>query len=162
MPPGRSLPVRELAPGAVATAIPRAAALPPQPPPLRHDVDRGAALVAPAGSACPELPLPEAWADRRIAVAIAVVVDTNGTVDRSALRVVEAPGQEASDRSFYSRIYVVGARSRVAGRGEPTDYASVVTEAVTTHVGGLVFRPAQKEGRPVRSTVLIACQRMSG
>jgi hypothetical protein len=160
-PPRRPLKVEELPPGEVA-GIGQTVARPAAEPPPRavRGVDRPAALVAAAGSACPELPVPGDRARREVAVTVAFVVDTNGKVDPSELRVIESPGRPPSGRRFYPRIYVVGARvARHPSRVDPAGYDSMVTRAVTSHVAGLTFRPALSDGRPVRSTVLVACQR---
>ena len=128
------------------------------PPPVAFGVDRAAALVAPTGSACPQLPSPPSGARGQLAVAVALVVEADGRVDPAGLRVVESPSHPASERRFYPRIYVVGARAgREAHRIDPAAYDSAITRAVTRHMTGLAFHPALKEGRPVRSTVLIAC-----
>jgi hypothetical protein len=127
--------------------------------PPRRGLDRVAELVTGAGSACPELRLPAALAHRDLAVALAFVVDTSGLVDRATLRVVESPSQPPTEQRFHSHIYVVGATVRPDRSGiDPTGYDSVVTHEVASHVADLVFRPALKEGRKVRSTVLISCQ----
>ena len=153
------LPVQELAPGAVA----RVGVVVPPPrsdaPPTRG-VDRAAALPAGAGAACPRLPLPADWDRRNLAVAVAVMVDSNGNVEPSGVRVVESPDRDRAGPAFYPRIYVVGARlKRHPARLDPAGYDALVTAAVTRHVAGLTFQPAERNGRPVSSTVLIACQR---
>jgi hypothetical protein len=159
-PPRSSLPVQELSPGATVTVVGKtsdegAAELPAL---ARLGLDRAAALASPTGSACPELPLPTAGGGGELAVAVALVVDASGKVDPSALRVVESPGRPPTDRRFYPRIYVVGARAgRGALRVDRAAYDSAVTLAVTRHMTRLTFHPALKQGRPVRSTVLIAC-----
>jgi hypothetical protein len=127
--------------------------------PPRRGLDRVADLVTGAGSACPELRPPAALAHRELAVAVAFVVDTNGVVDRATLQVVESPGRPPSQQRFRSHIYVVAATVRPdRSRIDPAGYDSVVTHEVASHVADLVFRPALKEGRKVRSTVLISCQ----
>jgi hypothetical protein len=94
---------------------------------------------------------------------VAVVVDSTGRVDPAAMRVIESPARAPSRRSYYPRIYVVGARlNERPARVEPGAYDTVVTGAVTSHIAGLVFYPAVKDGRPVRSTVLIACHHSDG
>ena len=121
---------------------------------------QAAALVTAAGSACPDLPVPREWGGREISVAVAFVVDTAGKVDPSRLRVVESPGRQPAGRGFYPRIYVVGTKAGASpGRVDPARYDSVVTQAVTSHIAGLRFHPALVGGRPVRSTVLVACHR---
>lgn len=162
-PPPASLLVQELAPGAVAGighADPQSRL---DAPAARRGLDRGAALVKGAGSACPELPLPSGWGHRQLAVVVAVPVDSQGRVDPSGVLVVESPDRTPSAREYYPRIYVVGARlKKYRGRMEAADYDAMVTGTVTRHVAGLAFRPAVRDGRPVSSTVLIACQRPSG
>lgn len=173
------LQIRELAPGAVAgvgqviagsgpDASPGPGLLgrlgfrvpgPGEVGPPQHGLDRVAELMAGAGSACPELRPPVALAHRGLAVTVAFVVDTHGVVDRSTLRVIESPGRPQTEHQFQSHIYVVGARVRPdRGQIDPTAYDSVVSHEVANHVADLAFRPALKEGRTVRSTVLISCQ----
>jgi hypothetical protein len=126
--------------------------------PARHGLDRLPELVGAASSACPELG-PPARGERQSAVAVAFVVDTNGRVDRETLEVIESPGQPRTDHRFHARVYVVGASLRVdPGRIPPAANDSVLTEEVASHVAGLVFRPALKEDRLIRSTVLVSCQ----
>jgi hypothetical protein len=45
-----------------------------------------------------------------------------------------------------------------SGGTDPAGYDSVVTAEVASHVTGLVFRPAMRDGRAIRSTVLVSCQ----
>jgi hypothetical protein len=92
-------------------------------------------------------------------VAVAFVVDTNGTVDPATLRVIESPGRPQTDHRFHARIYVVGTSVRMdPGRIPATAYDSVLTEEMASHVAGLMFRPALREGLAIRSTVLVSCQ----
>ena len=122
-------------------------------------VDRVAELLRGARSACPELRTPESWAKRSIAVAVAFVVDTNGKVDQRTLRVIESPNRPAIEQRFHAHIYVVGAKARPDGKHmDPAGYDSLVTHDVAQHVSTLAFRPALKQGQPVPSTVLIACE----
>jgi hypothetical protein len=162
---GPSAQVEELLPGSTVTALGMAGP-PPEaeaPPPVAREVDRAAALVAPTGSACPQLPLPPVGAKGQLAVAVALVVEADGRVDPAGLRVVESPSHPASERRFYPRIYVVGGRlGRAAHRIDPAAYDSAITRAVTRHMTALAFRPALRGGRPVRSTVLIACHQGEG
>jgi hypothetical protein len=126
-------------------------------------IDRLAELVPGAGAACPVLPVPEGWAHRGLAVSMAFVVDTNGMVDRRTLRIIESPSRPQTDHRFRAHIYVVGTKVRPnAGPADPVAYDSVVTREVASHVADLMFRPALKEGRTVRSTVLISCQAARG
>jgi len=127
--------------------------------PARRGLDRVAELVGEVGSACPALHTLAAWSKRQFAVAVAFVVDTNGAVDPATLRVIESPDRPQTEHRFHSHIYVVGATVRVdPGRIAPAAYDSVLTEEVTSHVAGLVFRPALRDSRAVRSTVLVSCQ----
>jgi hypothetical protein len=128
--------------------------------PESRGLDKVAELVTGAGSACPELRTPIAWANRDLAISVAFIVDTNGMVDRTTLRVVESPDRPGGEQRYQSHIYVVGAVVRPDTNGvDPAGYDSVLTREVAGHVADLIFRPALKEGRTVRSTVLISCQR---
>ncbi|HEU4953497.1 MAG TPA: hypothetical protein VFT28_02945 [Gemmatimonadales bacterium] len=157
--------VEELAPGTTAAVLPVATPTlegPSEPePPASSGVYRAAALVSPAGSACPALPVPREWGEREVSVAVAFVVDTSGKVDPTSLRVVQSPGRISAGRGFYPRIYVVGTKS-APSRLDPAGYDSVVTQAVTRHIVGLLFHPALVGGRPLSSTVLVACHRSPG
>jgi hypothetical protein len=162
-PAGSPLRAQELAPGVTAAAIP-VMAPPPESVPESHMPPRGAyraaTLVTAAGSACPDLPVPREWGRREISVAVAFVVDTAGKVDPSTLRIIESPGRPPAGRGFYPRIYVVGTKAGASpGRMDSARYDSAVTHAVTSHIARLRFRPALVGGRPVRSTVLVACHR---
>ena len=127
--------------------------------PARHGPDRLPELVGAASSACPELRPPAARTKQPSAVAMVFVVDTNGRVDRATLQVIESPGRPRTDHRFLSRVYVVGASLRVdPGRTQAAADDSVLTEEVASHVAGLMFRPALKEDRVIRSTVLVSCQ----
>jgi hypothetical protein len=128
--------------------------------PARHGLDRLPELVGGTGLACPEPRPSGAGTRRQYAVTVAFVVDTNGRVDRATLQVIESPGQPRTDHQFHARVYVVGASLRVdPGRSlPPAPNDSVLTENVASHVAGLVFRPALREDRVVRSTVLVSCQ----
>ena len=127
--------------------------------PARHGLDRLPELVGGTGSACPEPRPSPAGSKRQSAVAVAFVVDTNGRVDPATLEVIESPGRPRTDHRFHARIYVVGASLRVdPGRFPPTVSDSVITEEVASHIVGLVFRPALRADRVIRSTVLVSCQ----
>jgi hypothetical protein len=127
--------------------------------PAKHGLDRLPELVGAASSACPDLPPPAASSTGHSAVAVAFVVDTNGKVDRATLQVVESPGRPRTDRQFHARVYVVGATGPVDhGRPPPVANDSVLTEDVASHVAGLMFRPALRADRVIRSTVLVSCQ----
>jgi hypothetical protein len=94
---------------------------------------------------------------------VALVVEADGRVNPAGLRVVESPSHPTSERRFYPRIYVVGARVGGATRRiDAAAYDSAITSTVTRHMSGLAFHPALREGRPVRSTVLIACHQGEG
>jgi hypothetical protein len=132
---------------------------PGQAGPPRRGPDRVAQLVGRVGSACPEFRRPAGGANRHAGVAVAFVVDTNGTVDPETLRVIESLNRPPNENRFHSHIYAVGARVRVDGdRIEPAAYDSVLRHEVTSHVASLVFRPALRQGRAIRSTVLVSCQ----
>jgi hypothetical protein len=127
--------------------------------PARHGLDRLPELVGGTGSACPEPRPSGAGAGQQSAVAVAFVVDTNGRVDPATLQVIESPDQPRTDHRFHTRVYVVGASLRVDhGRIPPTASDSVITKEVASHVAGLVFRPALRADRVVRSSVLVSCQ----
>jgi hypothetical protein len=127
--------------------------------PARHGLNRLPELVGATGSACPELRAPAAGTNRQSAVAVAFVVDTNGRVDPATVQVIESPGRPRTDHRFLARVYVVGASRQVdPGRTPPAADDSVLTEEVASHVAGLVFRPALREDRVIRSTVLVSCQ----
>jgi hypothetical protein len=127
--------------------------------PAGHGLDRLPELVGGTGSACPEPRPSPAGSRRQSAVAVAFVVDTNGRVDPATLEVIESPGQPRTDHRFHARVYVVGASLRVnPGRTLPATSDSVLTEEVASHVAGLVFRPALRADRVIRSTVLVSCQ----
>ncbi|HEY7637242.1 MAG TPA: hypothetical protein VH763_16945 [Gemmatimonadales bacterium] len=131
----------------------------PQPPAAQGGVDRVAELRVGTGSACPELRPPLELAQRALAVTVAFVVDAHGDVDRNTLRVIESPGRPQTEHRYQAHIYVVGAKVRPdRGRIDPQAYDSVVSREVASHVADLQFRPALKEGRTVRSTVLVSCQ----
>ncbi len=160
-PPPFSLSTQELTPGEVEGIRELVARPRPAPAPVTRGLDRGATLVTGAGSACPALPSSRA-SGRSFAVSVALVVDSTGRVDPAALRVIESPAQAPSRRSYFPRIYVVGARlKQPSARIDPRVYDAVVTGTVTSHIVGLTFHPAMKNGRPVSSTVLIACHHSS-
>jgi hypothetical protein len=94
---------------------------------------------------------------------VAFVVDTSGKVDPSRIHIVQSPGRPPARRGFYPRIYVVGTKAGGTwGGGDPARYDSLVTSAVTKHIAALRFRPALVGGRPVSSTVLVACHQSPG
>ncbi len=119
-----------------------------------------AELITGAGTACPELRLPQHWPTGAANVTVAFVVDTRGDVDPATLRVVESPERPRRESRFYSHIYAVATNAR-EDRGLPDAgmaYDSVVTRDVLQHVRSLEFHPALRDGRPTRSTVLVSCQ----
>lgn len=127
--------------------------------PPRHGLDRLPELVGGAGSACPELGASATSTTGQSVVAVAFVVDTNGRVDPATLQVLESPGQPRTDHRFLTRVYVVGANSRVQrGRSPPAADDVVLTREVASHVADLVFRPALLSDRVIRSTVMVSCQ----
>jgi hypothetical protein len=119
-------------------------------------------LIGKAGDACPVLRRPP-HLDRRhggMAVAVTFVVDTFGAVDRASLQVVQRPGEPPEATGFIPHIYVVGA-SALVDRSLPERagaYGTIAAGDVVRHVADLRFRPALKNSRPVRSSVLVACQ----
>lgn len=90
---------------------------------------------------------------------MAFVVDTNGVVDRSSLRVIESPGHPQTDRRYHAHVYVVAATMQPdASPMDPAGYDSLVSLEMTRHAADLTFLPALEGGQPVRSSVLISCQ----
>jgi hypothetical protein len=125
----------------------------------RRGLDRLPELMGGTGTACPELQVPAASTKPQTAVAVTFVVDTNGTVDPATLQVIESPGQPRTDRRFHARVYVVGASALAdSGRSPPAADDSALTEEVASHVADLVFRPALRRGRAIRSSVMVSCQ----
>jgi hypothetical protein len=123
---------------------------------------RTSELLGKIGDACPVLRRPPRL-DRRhgaLSVAVTFVVDTLGTVDRATLRVVRRPGEPPEANGFIPHIYVVGALARM-DRSLPERaraYGTIAAGDVVRHVAGLRFQPALRNNRPVRSSVLVACQ----
>jgi hypothetical protein len=133
---------------------------PPEGGPTPRGATRVVELASGAGTACPALRRPPGRREYEVAVAIAFVVDTSGTVDPATLRVVESPDRPRTEQRYYSHIYAVGMTARIDGRmpDAAADYDSVLTEEVATHIRDLRFRPAMREGRAIRATVLVSCQ----
>jgi hypothetical protein len=128
--------------------------------PTRRGATRVVELVSGAGTACPELRRPPGQREREVVVAIAFVVDTSGAVDPATLQVIESPDRLRTEHRYYSHIYAVSTSARIDGhlRDIAAGYDSVLTEEVASHVRGLLFRPAMRKGRVIRSTVLVSCQ----
>jgi hypothetical protein len=121
---------------------------------------RVAELLGAAGTACPALR--RALSNRRgeLTVAVGFDVDADGAVDPTTLHVVRSPAQPQIEHRFYSHIYAVaGSASLDAAMPEiEAAYDSALTRDVLRHVAVLQFRPALRDGHPVRSTVLVSCQ----
>jgi hypothetical protein len=121
-----------------------------------------AELVSPAGTACPTLHRPADWdgsADGFV-VAMAFVVDSTGAVDPATLRVVQSPNRVRVAGEFYSHIYAVSgtAETDASLRQTGGEWDSLAVDDVRRHVKYLAFRPALRDGRPERSTVMVSCQ----
>jgi hypothetical protein len=121
-----------------------------------------AELVTPAGTACPVLYRPPDWSGSPdgFVVAVAFVVDSRGAVDPTTLRVVQSPRGVRIRGEFFSHIYAVSgiARTDPSLSYSEAVWDSAATEDLRRHVTHLVFRPAQRDGRPERSTVMVSCQ----
>jgi hypothetical protein len=121
---------------------------------------RVAELLAGPGNACPELRRPAHLdSEVRLEVAVKFVVDSLGAVDRTTLQVVKAPGTPAIAPGFIPHIYAVGGTARV-DRSLPEalpEYGATLADDLLRHVAGLRFRPGTRNGRPTRSSVLVAC-----
>jgi hypothetical protein len=127
----------------------------------RRGSSQVAELLTKAGDACPELrrPRPDAG-ETGLEVAVSFVVDSLGAVDASTLQVVQAPGRPVLEMQFIPHIYALGATARVDRRlPEATaDFGAIIATDVLRHVAGLRFRPGTRNGRPTRSSVMIACR----
>jgi hypothetical protein len=128
--------------------------------PGQRGTSRVAELLTNPGEACPELRRP-AHLDSEVDLEVAVkfVVDSQGAVDRTTLRVVNAPGTPAIPPGFIPHIYAVGGTARV-DRSLPEalpQYGAIVAGDLLRHVASLRFRPGARNGRPIRSSVLVAC-----
>jgi hypothetical protein len=126
----------------------------------RRGTSRVAELLTIPGKACPELRRP-AHLDSEVDLDVAVkfVVDSLGAVDRTTLQVVKAPGTPAIAPGFIPHIYAVGGTARV-DRSLPEalpEYGAIVADDLLRHVANLRFRPGTRNGRPTRSSVLVAC-----
>jgi hypothetical protein len=126
----------------------------------RRGTSRVAELLTIPGKACPELRRP-AHLDSEVELEVAVkfVVDSLGAVDRTTLQVVKAPGTPAIAPGFIPHIYAVGGTARV-DRSLPEalpQYGAILSDELLRHVASLRFRPGTRNGRPTRSSVLVAC-----
>jgi hypothetical protein len=121
-----------------------------------------AELVSPAGTACPTLHRPADWGGSAdgFVVAVAFVVDSTGAVDPATLRVVQSPNRVRVSGEFYSHIYAVSgtAETDASLRQTGGEWDSLAVDDVRRHVKYLAFRPALRDGRPERSTVMVSCQ----
>ncbi len=115
-------------------------------------------LIGSVATACPILRRLYAGPDEVI-VSIGFDVDVEGVVDSATMHVVQSPAKPLDERQHYTHRYSVGTRDKVdrALRALAPAYDSVVTADVRQHVAALQFRPALRNGRPIRSSVLISC-----
>jgi hypothetical protein len=123
---------------------------------------RVAELLSKAGNACPELRRPGHLngPEAALEVAVSFVVDSLGAVDPATMQVVQAPGMPVPKRWFVPHIYAVATTARV-DRGLPEaapEFGAIIARDVLRHVAGLRFRPGTRNGRPTRSSVLVACR----
>jgi hypothetical protein len=123
---------------------------------------RVAELVTAPGTACPTLRQPPGWKPRdgALIVAVGFVVDTQGVVEPSSLRIMQSIDGPREPNQYFSHIYVVGQNrtvDRELRKAGPT-WDSLVTDEVVRHVKALAFRPATRDGHAERSTVLVSCQ----
>jgi hypothetical protein len=128
---------------------------------LERGIAKVAEFIGKSGDARPVLRIPRRVGSAgTIAVAVTFVVDTFGAVDRATLRVVERPGEPPEPTGFIPHIYAVGASVRVDRSLDDVQaaYGMIVSGDVLRHVAALRFRPALRNGLPVRSSVLVACQ----
>jgi hypothetical protein len=119
-----------------------------------------AELIGSPENACPVLRLPEHGHAARIVVSVGFDVDVSGLVDPATLHVVQSPTRQYGEREHYTHRYFVASSEKKddAIRASQPTYDSVVTRDVRQHVAALRFRPALRDGRPIRSSVLISCQ----
>jgi hypothetical protein len=126
----------------------------------RRGTSRVAELLTIPAKPCPELRRPaHLGSEVRLEVAVKFVVDSLGAVDRATLQIVKAPGTPAVAPGFVPHIYAVGGNARV-DRSLPEalpKYGAIVADDLLRHVAGLRFRPGTHNGRPIRSSVLVAC-----
>jgi hypothetical protein len=121
-----------------------------------------AELLTKAGDACPELRRPQHLdaGETGLEVAVSFVVDSLGGVDPATLQVLQAPGAPVSEMGFIPHIYAVGTSARV-DRQLPEaapEFGAIIAGDVLRHVAGLRFRPGTRNGRPTRSSVMVACR----
>jgi hypothetical protein len=83
-----------------------------------------------------------------------------GAVDPTTLRVVQSPRGVRIRGEFFSHIYAVSgiARTDPSLSYSEAVWDSAATEDLRRHVTRLMFRPALRDGRPERSTVMVSCQ----
>jgi hypothetical protein len=125
-----------------------------------------AELLTKAGDACPELRRPQHLDTREtgLEVAVSFVVDSLGAVDPATLQVLQAPGTPVSGMGFVPHIYAVGTTARV-DRSLPEaapEFGAIIARDVLRQVAGLRFRPGTRNGRPTRSSVMVACRSEGG
>jgi hypothetical protein len=119
-----------------------------------------AELIGPVATACPALRRADSEQHRQVTVSIGFVVDVHGVVDPVTLHVVESPAKPQTEHRLYGHMYAVAIGARVdpaLPQAEPV-YDSVVTRDVRQHIAALRFRPALRDGLPIRSSVLVSCQ----
>jgi hypothetical protein len=117
-------------------------------------------LVGPAATACPALRRTDSGHHRPVIVSIGFDVDARGAVDPASLHVVQSPAKPQTEHRVYAHMYAVaiGARvDRALAHSDPV-FDSVVTRDVRQHIATLQFRPALRDGLPIRSSVLVSCQ----
>lgn len=121
---------------------------------------RVAELIGPVATACPALRRAESEEHRHVIVSVGFDVDVHGVVDPATLHVVQSPAKPQTEHRLYGHMYAVAISARVdraLSRVEPV-YDSVVTRDVRQHIAALRFRPALRDGLPIRSSVLVSCQ----
>jgi hypothetical protein len=119
-----------------------------------------AELVGPAATACPALRRADSEQHRQVTVSVGFDVDVHGAVDPASLHVVQSPAKPQTEHRRYAHMYAVAIGAKVDPAlpdAEPV-YDSVVTRDVRQHIAALHFRPALRDGRPIRSSVLVSCQ----
>lgn len=117
-------------------------------------------LRSATATACPVLRRPPGADDEDLTVTAAFEVDSAGMVDPATLRMLELPGQPRTEYGIYSHLFAVTTRVKV-DRDLPdvnAPYDSALADDMARHVAELRFRPALRNGRPTRASVLITCQ----